>query len=126
MATSSASSSSSPYNDLDELRRFLDNYDPEAADKEQLVLFKDKDGQVHVIGKKINQFEGLWSKLGLSKRFLNSFGVPDANMKHVLAFLNDKKLTDPRLKKVVDRYNAKKRKSQKIREEDFPNLFEEF
>jgi hypothetical protein len=124
MATPS-SITPSPYNDAEELRRFLDSYDPEGSDKERLVLFKDKDGQVHIIGKKINQFEGLWAKLGLSNRMLRGFGMADCNIKHVLEFLNEKKLHDPRLKKIVDRYNAKKRKSQKIHEEDFPHLFPE-
>jgi hypothetical protein len=126
MDPSSISSASPPPSDLDELRRYLDNYDPEAPDKEQLVLFRDKDGKVHMIGKKINRFEGLWAKLGLSSRFLRGFGMADANFKHVLAYLNDKKLSDPRLKKVVDRYNEKRRKSKKIQEEDFPNLFDEY
>lgn len=112
----------SPTNDAEELRHFLDNYDPEGDDKDRLVLFTDENGQVHIIGKKINQFEGLWAKLSLG-HLLKGFGIVDANIRHVLEFLNEKKLSDPRLKRIVNRFNAKKRKSKKIEMKDFPNLF---
>ncbi len=125
MSSVSSGYSSSSSNDLDELRKFLDGCEEDAPETERLVLFRDKDGQVHMISKKINTFEGLWAKIGLPKKMLNELGLTDANFKHVLEHLNEKKITDPRLKKVVEKYNAK-RKSGKIRFKDFPNLFDEY
>lgn len=122
MGSVSGGYSQSSTGDAEQLKDFLDNYEPEAPETERLVLFRDKDGQVHVITKKINCFEGLWAKIGLSNAFLNRFGLIDANIKHVLEHLNQRKIADPRLKKVVQKYNSK-RKIGKIKESDFPNLF---
>jgi hypothetical protein len=108
--------------DESELKRFLDKIDEE-DEVETLVLFRDKDGKVHVISKKIDKFEGFWASIGLPKKLLREFGITiDANMKHVLQHLNEKKINDPRLKRIVERYN-RKRRFGKIHMKDFPNLF---
>lgn len=124
MSSISGGSSSSYGNDADELKKYLDSFESDEPETERLVLFRGKDGQVHVIGKKINTFEGLWAKLGLSKKLLSDFGLVDANIRHVLQHLNEKKISDPRLRNLIARYNSK-RKYGKIREKDFPNLFPE-
>lgn len=112
-----------PTSDADEVKKFLDGYDDDSSESERLVLFRDDDGQVHVIRKKINKFEGFWAKIGASRLLLRGLGIAvDANIKHVLRYLNDKKISDPRLKKLVDGYNAK-RKRGLIRKKDFPYLF---
>jgi len=121
---SSGGYSQSYSSDAEELQKFLDNYEEDAPETERLVLFRDKEGQVHVISKKINTFEGLWAKIGVPKHLLSGSEMIDANIRHVLQYLNEKKITDPRLKKVIERYNAK-RKYGKIRQKDFPNLFPE-